>query len=75
MEQGNYVAICFIPDPATGRPHFLLGMAQQFTVGAAAPTTMPTTGDEGMSVATVVLFGLAGLMAIVIGVQLRREKR
>jgi hypothetical protein len=29
---GEYVALCFIPDPATGKPHFALGMVRPFTV-------------------------------------------
>jgi hypothetical protein len=29
---GEYFAICFVPDPATGAPHFALGMIQRFTV-------------------------------------------
>lgn len=32
LTPGNYVAICFIPDPGTGQPHFALGMATPFTV-------------------------------------------
>jgi hypothetical protein len=36
FEAGNYVAVCFLPDhlgDASGMPHFLLGMAQEFAVG------------------------------------------
>jgi uncharacterized cupredoxin-like copper-binding protein len=29
---GEYVAICFVPDPATGAPHAALGMVMPFTV-------------------------------------------
>jgi hypothetical protein len=29
---GEYVALCFIPDPATGKPHVALGMVRPFTV-------------------------------------------
>jgi hypothetical protein len=29
---GNYFAICYIPDAATGAPHFMLGMVKFFTV-------------------------------------------
>jgi hypothetical protein len=32
LESGDYLAICFIPDPESGMPHFLMGMAQPFTV-------------------------------------------
>jgi hypothetical protein len=31
LEPGTYVMICFVPD-ATGTPHFVQGMAQEFTV-------------------------------------------
>jgi len=29
---GDYIAICFVPDPETGAPHFALGMIAGFTV-------------------------------------------
>ena len=32
LEAGDYIAICFVPDPATGAPHFALGMIMPFTV-------------------------------------------
>ncbi len=32
LEAGEHFAICFIPDPATGAPHFALGMLMPFTV-------------------------------------------
>lgn len=32
LESGDYVAICFIPDSASGAPHFAEGMIQEFTV-------------------------------------------
>lgn len=32
MTPGAYVAICFIPDPTTGKSHFQLGMVSTFTV-------------------------------------------
>ncbi|THF84305.1 hypothetical protein E7T09_20010 [Deinococcus sp. KSM4-11] len=32
LSAGNYVAVCFIPDPASGKPHFDLGMLTEFTV-------------------------------------------
>jgi plastocyanin len=31
LEPGNYVALCFIPDPKTGLPHLALGMISHFT--------------------------------------------
>jgi hypothetical protein len=32
FEPGDYFAICFVPDPASGAPHFALGMIAPFTV-------------------------------------------
>jgi hypothetical protein len=32
LEAGNYAALCFVPDIKTGKPHFMLGMQQAFTV-------------------------------------------
>lgn len=31
LEAGNYLALCFVPDTATGKPHFMLGMKMAFT--------------------------------------------
>jgi hypothetical protein len=36
LEPGEYALICFVPDAKDGRPHFLHGMAKQFTVARAA---------------------------------------
>jgi hypothetical protein len=33
LQPGNYAAVCLVPDPATGKPHVMLGMATAFTVG------------------------------------------
>jgi hypothetical protein len=33
LEPGDYLALCFVPDPATGKPHFALGMVTPFTIG------------------------------------------
>jgi hypothetical protein len=33
LEAGEHFAICFLPDPDTGAPHFALGMIMPFTVG------------------------------------------
>lgn len=35
LKPGQYVAICFIPDPASGKPHVALGMLSPFTVTTA----------------------------------------
>ncbi len=52
MQAGTYVAVCFIPDPATGKPHAALGMLREFTVGAAAgPGNLPATGEAPVPVA------------------------
>lgn len=32
LTAGEYATICFIPDPKTGKPHFMLGMYDDFTV-------------------------------------------
>jgi hypothetical protein len=32
LEAGEYLAICFVPDPATGQPHFALGMLMPLSV-------------------------------------------
>lgn len=32
LESGNYALYCFLADPASGAPHFALGMIQEFTV-------------------------------------------
>ncbi len=33
LAPGEYAAICLVPDPATGKPHLMLGMVAAFTVG------------------------------------------
>jgi hypothetical protein len=38
LEPGSYLAICFVTDPETGTPHFLLGMTHIFIVEGAAAT-------------------------------------
>jgi len=39
---GKYVAICNIPSPASeGKPHFMLGMIKEFTVGNPATFNFP----------------------------------
>ena len=32
LTSGNYVALCFVPDHTTGKPHFALGMSTSFAV-------------------------------------------
>ena len=45
LSTGNYIAVCNIPDVASGTPHAVLGMVGSFAVTeGAAPATMPATG-------------------------------
>lgn len=61
---GNYIAVCNIPDPASGMPHVALGMMAAFSVAdSAAPTTMPTTG-----MSTTLAQTLMGWGAICLGI-------
>jgi len=32
LQPGNYATLCFVPDPKTGKPHFMSGMSAAFTV-------------------------------------------
>lgn len=32
LKPGTYLLVCFVVDPATGQPHFMLGMEQEITV-------------------------------------------
>jgi hypothetical protein len=32
LTPGNYVALCYVPDPTSGQPHFMMGMHQAFAV-------------------------------------------
>jgi len=32
LAEGNYITVCFIPDPAIGQPHFLLEMMGEFSI-------------------------------------------
>jgi hypothetical protein len=38
LAPGRYVALCFVTDPATGKPHAVEGMVSLFDVGGAAAT-------------------------------------
>jgi hypothetical protein len=35
LEPGSYALICFVPDAADGKPHFMHGMTKEFDVGEA----------------------------------------
>jgi len=39
LEDGTYVALCFVTDPATHQPHIMEGMVNLFTVGSVATPT------------------------------------
>lgn len=32
LSSGHYVALCFVPDPGTGKAHFMLGMMKEFDI-------------------------------------------
>jgi hypothetical protein len=34
FEPGQYLFVCFVPDPASGLPHMMQGMVHEFTVSA-----------------------------------------
>jgi hypothetical protein len=38
LDEGTYVALCFVTDPATHQPHVMEGMVNLFTVGGGAAT-------------------------------------
>lgn len=66
---GNYIAVCNIPDTATGTPHVALGMVGTFAVAeSAAPATMPTTGVETSLGLTLMGWGAVSLL---VGLTLR----
>ncbi|GAA4817635.1 hypothetical protein GCM10023353_25520 [Tomitella cavernea] len=33
LDAGDYLLVCFVVDPSTGKPHYMLGMEQPITVG------------------------------------------
>ena len=44
LTPGTYVALCFITDPRTHKPHAALGMIHSLWVSSSAPATLPATG-------------------------------
>ena len=46
LTPGTYVAVCFIPDPRTHKPHAALGMIHSLRVSSSAPATLPDTGGS-----------------------------
>ena len=84
LQPGNYVAVCFIPDAASGKPHAALGMLREFTVGTAAgPGNLPATGEAPVPVAlpdtgardVPLLLLTAALALFVLGATLRLPRR
>ena len=76
LHPGNYIAVCPIPDPGSGRPHFTLGMVSELRVRAdapaAAPVALPNTGGADTTTLGLTLTALAGLLG---GGLLRRRAR
>ena len=48
LTPGTYVALCFVPDPETGKAHADLGMIQSFDVSKPVPAAakQPATSEE-----------------------------
>jgi hypothetical protein len=77
LHPGNYIAVCPIPDAASGRPHFALGMFQEVRVRAdapAAPVALPDTGATELTTLGLTLVALAG-GGLLGGALLRRRAR
>ena len=74
LHPGNFVALCPVPDPASGKPHFALGMISELRVreGAVAmPSALPNTGTGSSSVGLwLVAIAISGLIG---GRYLRRK--
>ena len=67
LHPGNYIAFCPVPDPASGKPHFQLGMISELRVRAdapsapaSAPIALPDTGASDTSLLGLTLAALAG---------------
>jgi LPXTG-motif cell wall-anchored protein len=85
LQPATYVAICFIPDPATGKSHAELGMVAQFTVAApAGAAPLPNTGEEapfpaelpntGMDTGMPLVLAFLALVLVGTGMTLRRRR-
>ncbi len=77
LHPGNYIALCPIPDAASGKPHFALGMIQELRVRSdapAAPVALPDTGATDPSTLALTLGLLAGV-GLLGGGLLRRKAR
>ena len=79
LHPGNYIAFCPIPDPASGKPHFQLGMIQELRVradaSAATPVALPDTGAAAPSTLALTLVALAGAGLLGGGVLRRKARR
>ena len=74
LHPGNFVALCPVPDPQSGKPHFALGMISELRVrgdAAAVPAALPNTGT-GYASASLWLAALA-VSGLVGGWYLRRK--
>ena len=67
LHPGNFVALCPVPDPQSGKPHFALGMINEMRVradAAAMPAALPNTGSGyssvGLWLAAMAVSGLIG---------------
>ena len=77
LHPGNYIALCPIPDAASGKPHFALGMIQELRVRSdapAAPVALPDTGATELTTLGLTLVALAG-GGLLGGALLRRRAR
>lgn len=85
LQPATYVAICFIPDPASSKTHAELGMVAQFTVAAPAGTApLPDTGEEapfpselpntGMDSGLSLVLMFLALVLVGAGMTLRRRR-
>lgn len=69
LASGNYIAVCNIPDVATGTPHVALGMVGTFAVAeGTVPSTMPTTGTSTSLALTIMGWSA---VAFLLGLTLR----
>ena len=83
LHPGNYIAICPIPDAASGAPHFALGMVAELRVRADAPATapapapvaLPDTGAAETSTFGLVLVAFAAAGVLCGGMLRRRARR
>ncbi len=72
VRPGNYVAVCPIPDPASGKLHADLGMANLIRVREGAPAGLPDTGAASELTALLAAIAMGGL---VVGYATRRRAR